>query len=84
MNSPSDAHDVIDVRTIPPRERHGRIFERVDALEPGGAFVLVNDHDPVPLHYQLDARYPGQFSWSYLEAGPETWRVEIARPEPNP
>jgi uncharacterized protein (DUF2249 family) len=36
----------LDVRVIPPRERHPRIFALFDRLEPGQGFVLVNDHDP--------------------------------------
>ena len=55
------------------------IFERVHELAVGGAFVLVNDHDPKPLYYQLEAEYPHQFSWTYLERGPDVWRVEIGR-----
>lgn len=69
----------IDVRTIQPRERHPKIFAMVDELPVGKSFVIVNDHDPRPLHYQLQAEYPGQFSWTYLESGPEVWRVQVGR-----
>lgn len=69
----------IDVRTIQPRERHPRIFAMVAELAHGQSFLIINDHDPRPLRYQLDAEYPGQFSWTYLEAGPEVWRVELGR-----
>lgn len=67
----------IDVRTIPPYERHAQIFGQFDALEAGQALVIVNDHDPVPLRRQFAARTPGQFDWTYLEAGPALWRVQI-------
>ncbi len=73
------AAGVLDVRALPPRERHPRIFSRFDALAPGTGFVLVNDHDPKPLYYQLAAERPGAFSWQYLEQGPEVWRVAIGR-----
>lgn len=69
----------IDVRSLVPAQRHATIFRLVDALSPGAAFVLVNDHDPKPLYYQLEAEYPKQFSWTYLERGPAVWRVEIGR-----
>ncbi len=69
----------IDVRAIPPRERHPTIFAMANALPVAQSFVIINDHDPRPLHYQLQAEYPGQFSWSYLEVGPEVWRVELGR-----
>lgn len=83
----------LDVRPLAPRDRHPAIFERLDGLAPGEAVVLVNDHDPRPLYYQLQAERPGAFRWRYLERGPEVWRVEIARlgptappaaPEPMP
>ena len=69
----------IDVRTLVPMQRHQKIFELVDQLAPGGKFVLVNDHDPKPLYYQLEEEHPRQFSWTYLERGPDVWRVEIGR-----
>jgi uncharacterized protein (DUF2249 family) len=73
------APNEIDVRTLVPMQRHQKIFELVDQLAPGGKFVLVNDHDPKPLYYQLEAEHPQQFSWTYLKRGPEVWRVEIGR-----
>lgn len=71
--------DVVDVRTLIPAQRHAKIFELVNQLTPEGRFILVNDHDPKPLYYQLEAEYPKQFSWTYLERGPEVWRVEIGK-----
>jgi uncharacterized protein (DUF2249 family) len=71
--------NVVDVRTLVPAQRHARIFQLVDELAAGAAFTLVNDHDPKPLYYQLEAEYPHQFSWTYLERGPDVWRVEIAK-----
>ena len=50
-----------------PAQRHAKIFQLVDALAPGASFVLVNDHDPKPLYYQLEAEHPKQFSWTYIE-----------------
>ena len=46
-------------------------------LSPGEAMELTNDHDPKPLHYQLLAEYEGKFEWTYLEQGPEIWRIAI-------
>ena len=50
-------------------------------LGTGETFILVNDHDPKPLYYQFSAEHPGQFTWDYLEKGPEIWRVKIGRRE---
>ena len=69
----------IDVRSLIPAQRHAKIFQMVDELAPGASFVLVNDHDPKPLYYQLEAEHPKQFSWTYLERGPDAWRVEIGK-----
>ncbi len=69
----------IDVRSLVPAQRHEKIFQLVDELSPGASFVLVNNHDPKPLYYQLEAEYPKQFSWAYIESGPIVWRVEIGR-----
>ncbi|HZV19785.1 MAG TPA: DUF2249 domain-containing protein [Sphingobium sp.] len=79
MGDVSTQTAVVDVRSLVPAQRHAKIFELVNALEPGAAFILVNDHDPKPLYYQLDAEYPGQFSWTYVESGPTVWRVEIGK-----
>lgn len=79
--SPSDetTTDTLEVRHLPPAQRHQLIFERFNALPTGGSFVLVNDHDPKPLYYQLVAEYVGQLLWQYLEEGPEVWRVRIGK-----
>jgi uncharacterized protein (DUF2249 family) len=69
----------IDIRPIPPRNRHSLIFEAFDALVPGEQFTLINDHAPHPLYYQFQAERTGQFRWEYLEQGPEVWRVAIGR-----
>lgn len=69
----------LDVRPLAPRERHALIFETFDALAPGEAFELLNDHNPKPLYSQLQAARSGQLSWEYLEEGPEVWRVRIGK-----
>ena len=69
----------LDVRQLPHWQRHDAIFTAYRALQPGRGFVLVNDHDPLPLRYQFEAQHPGEFTWDYVEAGPGTWRVRIGR-----
>jgi uncharacterized protein (DUF2249 family) len=69
----------VDVRRVVPRDRHPLIFSTFRALGVGEAMELVNDHDPKPLYFQFNAEAPGQFTWDYLERGPETWRVRIER-----
>jgi uncharacterized protein (DUF2249 family) len=69
----------LDVRQLIPMQRHSTIFATWQNLGAGKSFVLINDHDPKPLYYQFDAEHRGQFTWDYLESGPETWRVRIGK-----
>ncbi len=69
----------LDVRTEVPARRHELIFDTYENLGAGEGFMLVNDHDPKPLYYQFAAEHEGEFSWDYLEQGPEVWRVRIGR-----
>lgn len=69
----------LDVRTIPPAQKHPTIFQTFADLAPGEAFELVNDHDPKPLHYQLMFEHEGEFTWDYLEEGPQVWRVRLGK-----
>jgi len=71
----------LDVRSEPPVRRHSLIFDTFDSLKKDDGFELINDHDPKPLYYQLEAEQTGKFSWEYLEQGPEAWRVRIMRIE---
>jgi uncharacterized protein (DUF2249 family) len=74
---------LLDVRQIPPPQRHGLIFQTFDALPPGQAFILINDHEPKPLYYQFQAECTGRFTWDYLEQGPDVWRVQVGKTEPK-
>ena len=69
----STAVKLIDVRTVPPAQRHPLIFGIFDALETGQTLEIVNDHDPVPLNHQFQQTRDGQFDWQYLKAGPDLW-----------
>jgi uncharacterized protein (DUF2249 family) len=69
----------LDIRIVPPREKHPAIFRTFDALTPGEGFTLINDHDPAPLRYQFEATRSGKFAWSYVESGPTVWRVRIEK-----
>jgi len=69
----------VDVRTIAPRDRHLLIFGTFSSLAQDEALLLVNDHDPKPLYYQFQAEHGGEFSWEYLEEGPDVWKVRIGR-----
>lgn len=69
----------LDARPIPSRDKHSTIFSTFDGLNRGESMILINDHDPKPLRYQLDAERTGRFEWAYQEEGPIVWRVRIDR-----
>jgi len=69
-----------DVRPYPPAKRHEMVFDSFDELKPGEAFIFINDHDPKPLYYQMEAENRDPFTWEYLEALPEEWKVKITKP----
>jgi len=62
-----------------PRERHALIFARFDALQPGQALQLVNDHDPKPLRYQFEDARSGSTNGLPPRPGPALWRVQISQ-----
>jgi regulator of cell morphogenesis and NO signaling len=70
---------VLNVTLIEPRLKHPTIFKHFDALKEGEAFEILNDHDPKPLYYQLLGERGNIFTWSYLEQGPQRWRVQIKK-----
>jgi len=75
-----DTVEELDVRKIPPHKKHSTIFKTYDNLDEGETFIIINDHDPKPLRYQLSAMHGKDgFSWDYLEEGPEVWKVHIGK-----
>ncbi len=70
---------VMDVRPIPCSVKHGLIIKTWLGLAVGEHFVLLNDHDPVPLYYQFAAQWPGAFTWEHLVKGPDEYRVKITK-----
>lgn len=69
----------LDVRTIPHAIRHATVFGALGAIPAGGAMVLVAHHDPKPLLAQIAEREGGTIEVSYLEEGPDAWRLLLAR-----
>lgn len=73
---------VMDVRPIPCSIKHGLIIRTWEQLPVGDHFILLNDHDPVPLYYQFAAQWPGAFTWEHLVKGPDEFRVKITKLSP--
>jgi uncharacterized protein (DUF2249 family) len=60
-----------DARGIAKRFRHAAIFGALDALTAGERMRFVNDHNPIPLLQQMQARYGERIEINYLDQGPE-------------
>jgi uncharacterized protein (DUF2249 family)/quercetin dioxygenase-like cupin family protein len=79
---PTVAEREIDLCLMPRAERHPAVFDAIDRLAVGESFVIFNDHDPRPLWVQIEQLRGGEVTWEYLERGPDTFRVRIARVAP--
>lgn len=71
--------DSLFIPGLPPAEKHPAVFQRFDALKNGDSFLLINDHDPRPLYYQMIAERGRTFQWESIEEGPRVWRVRITK-----
>ncbi|QQE80995.1 DUF2249 domain-containing protein [Alicyclobacillus sp. SO9] len=69
----------VNATEYPPHRKHQVIFETFDGLKPGEDMLLVNDHDPVPLHYQFKLERANMFAWEYVEQGPTEFKIKISR-----
>ncbi|KKM20402.1 hypothetical protein LCGC14_1645860 [marine sediment metagenome] len=69
----------LDLRQMPPFERHTKIFEMWDDLKVDETLRIINDHDPKPLHYQFEAEYKDLYEWNYEQEGPKDWKVKIKK-----
>jgi uncharacterized protein (DUF2249 family) len=76
--SSSIAPPVVDIRKLGAcAERKAHVLAAFDQLGRGESLIVVNDHVPRGLRVHFDEQRPGQFSWSPLEEGPQTFRVQI-------
>ena len=69
----------LDVRQMPPWERHPTIMQAFEDIEVGDAIKLVNDHEPKPLYYQFMAEMPGRVDWESTQLGPREWVAMIKK-----
>lgn len=73
------AETIVDVRNVAARDRHPSIFAAFNRIAPGDSIEIVNDHDPRPLYFQFEQRLGTGFAWSYVESGPDVWRVIVRK-----
>ncbi|MGH8798112.1 MAG: DUF2249 domain-containing protein [Caldimonas sp.] len=68
-----------DARGVARRFRHAAIFGALDALAPGETMRFVNDHDPLPLLGQLEARYGDAVTIEYRQREPGAIAIDFIR-----
>lgn len=68
----------LDVRTIPHAIRHAAVLGAWSAIPADASLVIVAPHDPKPLLAQIADR-DGPVSVSYLDQGPDAWRLRLTR-----
>ncbi|OQB59890.1 MAG: hypothetical protein BWX95_02455 [Bacteroidetes bacterium ADurb.Bin141] len=71
--------NTFDVRPYTPSDRHEMFYKAFADIKTGEAFEFINDHDPKPLYYQLEAESKEPFRWEYLEKGPVVWKVRVIK-----
>lgn len=71
----------LDARTVPHAIRHAVILGALDSLGPRDGLVLIAGHDPLPLLAQVRSRFGDRFAVTYLDRGPEAWRLQLAPPQ---
>lgn len=71
-----------DLRPYEPAQRHEMFYQAFAEIKPGEAFSFLNDHDPKPLYYQMEAESKDPFRWEYLQEGPEVWEVRVSKTNP--
>lgn len=69
----------LDLRNIPPRERHINVYDMFNGLRPGEVMELVNDHDPEAMRHQICEELRGMFEWNPVRQGPSVWVVDIRK-----
>lgn len=75
----SDGIYPFDARGIAKRFRHAAIFGALDALHPGEVMRFVNDHDPIPLLQQMQARYGEIVEIAYRAREPEGVMIDFIK-----
>ena len=71
--------DELDVTKLAPKDKHPTIHQRMAELLDGETLRIYNDHDPRPLKFEIEADFPGTYSWNYVDSGPDVWRVDIRK-----
>lgn len=75
MSAQKPGQHEIDVRDLPPHQRHSKVLELFDTLKPGEALSVVNDHEPVHLvaFMKHERRDFDSEAYKAYQRGPGEW-----------
>lgn len=76
-----DPKKEMDVRVLEPIQRHIQLLAIFKELAVDDSFIFINDHDPIPLYYELKSIHGDVVGWEYLQKGGRDWRVKVTRLE---
>lgn len=79
IHTSPDAIYPFDARGVAKRFRHAAIFGALDSLHVGETMRFVNDHDPLPLLQQLQARYGESVLIAYRQREPGAIVIDFVR-----
>lgn len=79
MGNKINTTEELDVRTLIPIKRHEKLLKLFKKLPVDESFIFINDHDPKPLYYQMEAENDELFKWEYLETMPKEWKVKVMK-----
>jgi len=71
----------VDIREIlPHKDKYPTVYKTFESLKIGEQMELINDHEFRPIfEYKFPLDFPEQYEWTYLEEGPEVWRVAVTK-----
>ncbi|MFN3813296.1 MAG: DUF2249 domain-containing protein [Aquificaceae bacterium] len=69
----------VDLRPMEHGHRHPLVIEKFSSLEKGEGFFIINDHDPLPLYFQMSMFFPKKVGWEYVAYEGDLWKVRIRR-----
>jgi len=71
----------LDLRDVPPPERHPKIHENFESLDSGEALTIINDHEPKPLYYEMEAEVEDFDADSYEveQEGPQKFVAKLPK-----
>ncbi len=71
----------VDIREISShKDKYPTVHKTFQSLKVGEKMELINDHDFQPMFtYKIPLDFPAQYEWTYLEKGPEVWRIAVTK-----